>query len=172
MLNRACDAREDIEAIFSDQGDELICNVSDPGITGTIKPAQEFSVFNGENAQGNWTLKVVDAAEFDTGFLEAWSLEICSSEAVLGVNNFVFDDFNVYPNPSNGNFKVKFNSEDTGDVDIMVYDILGRKIAHQTYKNQLNSFEENLDLSQVNGGIYILSVKRANKMSSHKIRIK
>lgn len=172
LLNRACDAREDIEAIFSDQGDELICNASNPGITGTIKPAQEFSVFNGENAQGNWTLKVVDGAEFDTGFLESWSLEICSSEAVLGVNNFVFDDFNVYPNPSNGNFKVKFNSEDTGDVDIMVYDILGRKIDHRTYKNQLNSFEENLDLSQVSGGIYILSVKRANKMSSQKIRIK
>ena len=172
LFNGACDAREDIQATFSDQGDELVCNPSNPGVTGTVKPAQEFSVFNGENAQGNWTLKVVDGAEVDTGFLESWSLEICSSEAVLGVNNYVFDDFKVYPNPSDGNFKVKFNSEDIGDVDIVVYDILGRKIAQQTFKNQLNSFEQNMDLSQVSGGIYILSVKRANKISSHKIRIK
>ena len=172
LLVNKCDAREDIQAVFSDEGIELTCNSSNPGIAGIIKPSQEFTGFNGENSQGNWTLKVVDDGAVDTGFLESWSLEICTSEAVLGVNNYVFDDFNVYPNPSNGDFKVTFRSEDTGDVDIVVYDLLGRKIVDQTYKNQLNSFEQNMSLNQLAGGIYILSVKRANKMSSHKIRIK
>ena len=173
LLVNKCDAREDIQAVFSDEGIELTaCNSSSPGITGIIKPSQEFTGFNGENSQGNWTLKVVDDGAVDTGFLESWSLEICSSEAVLGVNNYVFDDFNVYPNPSNGDFKVTFRSDDTGDVDIVVYDLLGRKIVDQTYKNQLNSFEQNMNLGELAGGIYILSVKRANKMSSHKIRIK
>jgi len=173
LLVNKCDAREDIQAVFSDEGIELTaCNSSNPGITGIIKPSQAFTGFNGENSQGNWTLKVVDDGAEDTGILESWSLEICSSEAVLGVNNYVFDDFNVYPNPSNGNFMVTFRSEDTGDVDIVVYDLLGRKIVDHTYKNQLNSFEQNMNLGQLAGGIYILSVKRANKMSSHKIRIK
>lgn len=172
VLNGNCDALEDIQAVFTDEGIELACNTGNPGITGDNKPAEVFSGFNGENSQGNWTLKVVDGADDDTGFLEAWSLEICSSEAVLGVNNYVFDDFKVFPNPSDGNFTVKFHSEDTGDVDLVVYDILGRKIIKQSYKNQLNNFEENLELGNLSGGIYILSVKRANKMSSHKIRIK
>ena len=143
-----------------------------PGISGTIEPIQELSTFNGENAQGNWILKVVDGAADDIGFLEAWSLEICSSEAVLGVNNYVFDDFTVFPNPSDGRFNVKFRSEETSDVEILVYDILGRKIVKKNFKNLSNNFDERIDLQDVAGGIYILSVKRGNKVSSHKIRIK
>ena len=83
----------------------------------------------------------------------------------------MFDDFKVFPNPSDGNFTVKFRSDDTGNVDIVIYDLLGRKVVNQSYKNQFNNFEENLELGSLAGGIYILSVKRANKMSSHKIRI-
>ena len=86
LLVNNCEDQDDIQAIFSDEGLELTaCNSSSPGITGIIKPLQEFRGFRGENAQGNWTLKVVDDSDLDTGFLESWSLKICSSEAVLGV---------------------------------------------------------------------------------------
>jgi subtilisin-like proprotein convertase family protein len=172
LISNACDASEDIEAVLSDDGDPLSCNVFSPGISGSKKPVQELSQFNGENAQGNWILKVVDGAADDIGFLEAWSLEICSSEPVLGVNNYVFDDFTVFPNPSDGRFNVKFRSEETSDVEILVYDLLGRKIVKKNYQNQSNNFDERIDLQDVAGGIYILSVKRGNRMSSHKIRIK
>jgi len=172
LISNACTASEDIQVVISDDGDPLSCNVFSPGISGTKKPVQELSLFNGENAQGNWILKVVDGAADDTGFLEAWSLEICSSEAVLAVNNYVFDDFTVFPNPSDGRFSVKFRSEETSDVEILVYDLLGRKIVKKNYKNLSNKFDERIDLQDVAGGIYILSVKRGNKMSSHKIRIK
>ena len=175
LISKACDASEDIQVVFTDSGDPLgpsNCNNTSPGISGIIKPSEAFAAFNGENAQGNWILKVVDNAEVDTGFLEGWSLEICSSEAVLGVNNYVFDDFTVFPNPSNGKFMIKFQSEDAGDVDVFVYDLLGRKIVQRTYKNLSNDFEQEMNLQDVAGGIYILSVKRGNKMSSHKIRIK
>ena len=171
VLNRDCAESDDVQAIFSDEGIEIVCSSSSPGIRGEPKPVEEFASFIGDNSQGNWTLKVADNQADDTGYLEAWSLEICSSEPVLGVNNYVFDDFKVFPNPSDGNFTVKFHSEDTGNVDIVIYDLLGRKVVNQSYKNQFNNFEENLELGSLAGGIYILSVKRANKMSSHKIRI-
>jgi len=171
VLNRDCAESDDVQAIFSDEGIEIECNSSSPGIRGEPKPVEEFASFIGENSQGNWTLKVADNQADDTGYLEAWSLEICSSEPVLDVNNYVFDDFKVFPNPSDGNFTVKFRSDDTGNVDIVIYDLLGRKVVNQSYKNQFNNFEENLELGSLAGGIYILSVKRANKMSSHKIRI-
>ncbi|MDN3642982.1 zinc-dependent metalloprotease family protein [Lutimonas halocynthiae] len=171
LVNRICDESDDIEAVFSDDGEGLSCNFSSPGISGTLKPAQELSAFNGEDAQGKWILKVIDHETVDTGFLESWGLEICSSKSVLDVNNYVFDDFKLFPNPTEGIFTVKFRSENLGDVDITVYDILGRMVSDHTYKSQQNSFEEQMDLSQVSKGMYILRVKRGNKISSQKIHI-
>ena len=171
LVARACDAMEDIQVVFSDAGDPFACNAFDPGISGIKKPFEELAKFNGENAQGNWILRVVDGAEADVGSIEAWSLEICSSEAVLGVNNFVFDQFNVYPNPSDGIFNIKVRSEETGDVEVVVYDMLGRKLVRRNYRELSNTFERQLDLRGMSGGIYILSVKRGNKMSSQKIHI-
>ena len=171
LINRICGSSDDIEAIFSDKGEDLSCNFSRPAISGTVKPAQELSVLNGENAEGQWILKVVDNQKIDAGFLESWGLEICSSESVLDVNNYVFDDFKLFPNPTDGIFTVKFRSENLGDVDITVYDILGRVVSGHTYKSQQNSFEEQMDLSQVSKGMYILRVKRGNKISSQKIHV-
>jgi subtilisin-like proprotein convertase family protein len=42
--------------------------------TGLFKPANPLSILKGENPNGVWTLKVVDAAEFDTGSVRAFSL--------------------------------------------------------------------------------------------------
>lgn len=171
LVNRICESSDDIEAVFSDDGEDLTCNFSSPGISGTVKPAQELSAFYGEDAQGEWILKVIDHQTVDTGFLESWGLEICSSKSVLDVNNYVFDDFKLFPNPTDGIFTVKFRSENLGDVDITVYDILGRVVSGRTYKSQQNNFEEQMDLSQVSKGMYILRVKRGNKISSQKIHV-
>ena len=171
LISSACDASQDIQVVISDDGDPLSCNVFSPGISGSIKPSQEISGFNGESAQGNWTLKVVDGQDADTGFIEGWSLEICTSEAVLGVNNYVFDDFAVFPNPSDGLINVSFRSEETSDVEIVVYDLLGRKMVQKDFRTSSNAFDEKINLENLAGGIYILRVKRGNKMSSHKIRV-
>lgn len=173
LISNACDAREDMQVVFSDDGEPIgDCNLSNPGITGIKRPIDQLATFAGENAQGNWILKVVDGAPDDIGNIEAWSLEICSAEAVLGVNNYVFDNFTVFPNPSDGFFTVKFESEETGDVDVAIYDLLGRTVAKKTYKTISSKFEKEFDLRSVSGGIYMLSVKRGNKVSAHKIRIK
>lgn len=41
-----------------------------------------LSVFNGENAQGTWTLWISDRAKFDAGALNAWSLRVSPADAV------------------------------------------------------------------------------------------
>jgi len=172
LISNACSDRNDIEAVISDDGEVLSCNFGSPAISGSVKPVDQLSSFNGENAQGNWILRVVDNGLADFGFIEAWSIEICSSEPVLGVNNYVFDEFVVFPNPSDGQFNVKFRSEETSDVEILLYDLLGRKIVQRNFKNAANRFNEVIDIQDIVGGIYILSVKRGNKISSQKVRIK
>jgi len=133
LLSGACfdEPNDDIDVIFDDNGGNLVCSGSPtpPVISGSIIPNQFLSGFAGENSSGTWKLKVVDDALGDTGSIESWSLELCTSELVLGVNLFVFEDFKVYPNPSNGIFNVQFTSKNTSDVEITVFDLLGRKIS-------------------------------------------
>jgi subtilisin-like proprotein convertase family protein len=57
---------------------EATCNSTAPfAINGTYQPIDRLSGFDGNDAQGVWTLKVSDSAAEDGGTLVAWSLELC-----------------------------------------------------------------------------------------------
>jgi len=43
---------------------------------GGFRPEGTLSAFDGKNARGTWTLYVYDAARYDTGWLNSWSLRI------------------------------------------------------------------------------------------------
>ncbi len=74
---------------FNDEGDAMVCVSFAPSISGNILARSNLSQFYGENANGAWKLIVADMASGDDGVLESWSLEICSSKAVLAVNQFI-----------------------------------------------------------------------------------
>ena len=171
LLSGACNGSENIvSAIFDDSGVEIECQF-DPGITGVVRPFQSLSEFTGESTRGIWKLRVVDSWEDDFGTLNDWSLEICNSEPVLAVNNFVFDQFKIFPNPSNGRFRIQFTSQITGDVDAILYDLLGRKVAERTFSSNDNAFDEEVNFANISSGLYILRVRRGNKISSQKITL-
>jgi len=171
LLSGACNGSENIvNATFDDSGVEIECQFN-PGITGVVRPFQPLTEFIGESTRGIWKLRVVDSWEDDFGTLNDWSLEICNSEPVLAVNNFVFDQFKIFPNPSNGRFRIQFNSQITGDVDAILYDLLGRKVAERTFSSNDNAFDEEVNFSNISSGLYILRVRRGNKISSQKITL-
>lgn len=171
LLSGACNGSENIvNAIFDDSGVEVECQFN-PGITGVVRPFQSLSEFTGESTRGIWKLRVVDSWEDDFGTLNDWSLEICNSEPVLAVNNFVFDQFKIFPNPSNGRFRIQFTSQITGDVDAILYDLLGRKVAERTFSSNDNAFDEEVNFANISSGLYILRVRRGNKISSQKITL-
>ena len=173
LLSRACDVSEDIENVtFDDSGGEIECGFPPAtGITGVIKPLQALSSFSGESAQGSWKLKIIDREAQDLGRLVDWSLEICTSEPVLGVNNYVFDNFKVFPNPSDGSFRIQFNDESSADVEITIYDLLGRKVSERRFATPSPSFDEEVNFDGLSSGLYILRVKKGNRISSQKISI-
>ena len=171
LLSGACDASNDIDVTFDDAGNDLICSSGTPVISGEVKPSQTLFAFNGESSDGTWKLKVVDGAKDDQGSLESWSFEICTSEPVLQVNNYVFNNFRVYPNPSNGIFYIKFNSRNTSNVEINLFDIMGRNIYKKIFNHNSSLFNESVELQDIASGIYILQVKRGNEISSQKLQI-
>ncbi len=46
----------------------------DPAGGGTFRPSQALVVFDGENADGVWTLRITDASNGDGGQLDSWGL--------------------------------------------------------------------------------------------------
>ncbi len=84
--NFGCDG-DNIEATFDDDAFataddfENTCEGSAPTIQGDFQPLDAFSIFNGENAMGTWTLTVFDAFAEDGGSVNGWDLELCTSIA-------------------------------------------------------------------------------------------
>ena len=160
LVANPCNANisvNDINATFDDAGTAFVCGDL-PGISGTVIPTQPFSTFVGESSTGTWTLSVVDAYNQDGGALNSWSLNICSMASPLSVVENQLQNFALFPNPNKGNFTVQFNSKSTKAVSIVVHDISGRSIFEKKYSNT-GLFSENLQLDNVQAGVYLVTVQ-------------
>jgi len=74
----------------------------------------------------------------------------------------------IYPNPNNGNFILKFNQQTNEPKNIFVFDAIGRKLFSK------NNFYENnlaLDLSQYSKGVYQVQVISKSQSITKKIVI-
>ena len=167
---RSCndDQYGDINVTFQDGAPTFIC--ANP-TTGTYSPESPLNVFNGVNFNGDWQIVLVDFYIGDTGTLNSWSIELCSTTVTpLGVDEFSLENtFSVYPNPNNGEFTIEFNASNSGDVNIDVYDIRGRSVYNKLYENSSNRFTEKINLGSVQSGMYLLNVNDGNRTITKKI---
>lgn len=92
-------------------------------------------------------------------------------QGVIGVSDFTFKDFSVYPNPSNGVFNLAFTPDSTENIEVSLYDLRGRLINQLKYDNvSINStFNKQLDYNYIDSGMYFLVVKNGNKKTTKKI---
>lgn len=120
---------------------------------GTFLPVESLSVFNGENGQGIWTLKVEDVVDGEGGVFETWGLQLCySSDIVNGVDERSGVEANIYPNPTQNQISVALSVQTTGTISMV--DISGRIISQQTIQGQKTNF----DLSPLMNGIYFVKI--------------
>jgi subtilisin-like proprotein convertase family protein len=153
---------------FTDDGGTIDCGLIVPTSTVTA-PVQDvmphgdpLASFNGQNPQGDWKFRVYDHIPGDNGSIRFWNLEICTQNAQLANPGFDFVDFALYPNPNQGNFTVQFTSESTNEIKIKVHDMRGRTILERGFENT-GSFMENIQLPDVETGIYLVSVQDGEK---------
>ncbi|MEM8734375.1 MAG: proprotein convertase P-domain-containing protein, partial [Planctomycetota bacterium] len=72
------------DTIFDDQADTSINDGAAP-FTGTFRPNEPLSNFAGD-PNGIWQLEVSDNANFDTGTLDSWSIEVSTGEDSVPVD--------------------------------------------------------------------------------------
>ena len=157
------------DTTFDQEGTDGPITGGSAPFTGSFVPEGDLSTIYGENAQGDWTLTIVDDANQDGGTFNSFDLYLCV-QGSLSVDEFsnTLSDFVVYPNPNNGTFNVKLNSSSTNGISMTVYDISGRRVFDKRYESS-PTFNETVNLNNVQAGMYILEVSDGVKKQSKKI---
>ncbi|MBW3520146.1 reprolysin-like metallopeptidase [Flavobacterium sp. NKUCC04_CG] len=75
-----------------------------------------------------------------------------------GQESFDLSEFSLYPNPTNGVFNIKYQPKTLDKITISVHDLAGRMISHKTYNNN-GDFNQEIDLTQAQTGVYLVSVQ-------------
>lgn len=157
LLNRSCgDTSATLNLIFSDGSPAINCAST---AQQTVTPDSALSAFVGQNPAGNWTFRVYDNYTGDNGTVNSWKIEICTQTITnLSNQDFGLAEFTLFPNPNKGNFTVQFNSTSNNEVNIAVHDLRGRTIFNKKYANS-GMFTQNLQLDNVQSGVYLVTVQ-------------
>lgn len=84
-------------------------------------------------------------------------------------NNLELNRLAFYPNPNDGMFHLKFQAEETGDLQVRVYDLAGKTVFKEDVKDFSGNFEREIDLSGESSGTYLLQVIQNGKALNKKI---
>lgn len=93
------------------------------------------------------------------------------SKAIVGVEKEeVFEDLNIYPNPSNGFASIQFDLTQSTDVQISVHDITG-KVVKNYPRNTYASGNHMIDFdgSELPAGVYLVNFTTENNQITKKL---
>ncbi|QRM88965.1 T9SS type A sorting domain-containing protein [Lacinutrix sp. WUR7] len=166
LYDQNCVGENDLDITFSDGADAIVC--AEP-TTGVYNPDNPLSAFSGLNSAGEWTISIRDWYVGDVGTLNNWSIEICSSPTA-SINENSFNTFSLFPNPNKGVFTINLNSSSNKDIHVEVYDIRGRSVFNNSYVNTTD-FNQEINLSNVQSGMYLVKVSDGEKETIKKILI-
>ncbi|WP_417610009.1 PDZ domain-containing protein [Owenweeksia hongkongensis] len=93
------------------------------------------------------------------------AIGVSSSDA----NSFSEVSIELFPNPSNDNFKYKLKIDEGGKLDRMLLDPQGKVIENKTYKSKDGIYEGEVSLGDKPAGNYILIFKRGDKLITEKL---
>lgn len=88
------------------------------------------------------------------------------------VNDVTFDGFNLYPNPTKGEFTVNLQTIDSDKVSIQLIDVAGRLIDKKVFTNVGGYFSEKLFFDKASSGIYLLKISNGYKQTTRKLILK
>ena len=88
----------------------------------------------------------------------------------LGIHNNGFEKFILSPNPNSGKFTIDLTSRSGKNINIDVFDVRGVKVYSKMYNNKL-SFSNEIQLGNLDSGIYLVNVSDGNKEEIRKMII-
>ena len=112
----------------------------------------------------------VDVSDSNAGSLPNLLVNIQIEESLsVDENSFELSNITIYPNPTNGIVNVSINTDK--DVNILLYDMRGRKVYTNYYKNNSDTFNAEVNLGSIASGIYMLKVESEGKKYLKKLLV-
>lgn len=147
-------------------------------LTGTMSLQEgTLNVFNANTATGNWTLLLRDLIPGSAtlgGTVNRYQLEICTETFVLAplsIDEHARYEFALYPNPSTGQFAIRYSGNLSGlPIGISVYDSVGRSIKNFAF-NDSSLNDEIINLSGLQSGVYFVSLRQGTTVLSKKLML-
>ena len=104
------------------------------------------------------------------GETEDYSITIIDNTA--SIEDIAFEGFNLYPNPTKGEFKLNLTLVNTDKVSVQLYDVRGRLIDEKNYYNTVVNFSESILFKEASSGLYLLKVINGALKTTRKLIIK
>ncbi|MEO1032704.1 MAG: S8 family serine peptidase [Bacteroidota bacterium] len=120
------------------------------------------------------TLQSYTPGPFDPNpMMQDLSLIVTGNNVALSVGeNDLARRLSVYPNPSNGEFTISFQSNlnaPSDDVTVDIYDLSGRLVYKNSFVNNSSIFSETIRLNDINSGVYMVNISDGISKTSHKL---
>lgn len=135
--------------------------------SGTYRPSNPLTPFNGINPNGYWSLVATDTGPQGGGVLKAWCVILTVNCPVGGVQTIEIPSMYTleqnYPNPFNPTTKIKYGLPVNAFVKLIVYDILGKemKVLVNEFKTA-NKYEIDFDASALPSGVYFYKLQTSS----------
>ncbi len=84
-------------------------------------------------------------------------------------NELQIEDLSIFPNPSNGFFRIQFDVPERGDLEVDVHDTAGERIYQERITAYQGRYERTLDLNDKTSGTYYLVLRQNGKATTRKL---
>ncbi|MDG2447518.1 MAG: zinc-dependent metalloprotease family protein [Flavobacteriaceae bacterium] len=83
---------------------------------------------------------------------------IITVEGELNINDSTFENFAVWPNPSNGFINLSLSPSSNENIQVSLYDIKGSRVYTEAFESNGVVFQQSIDFNTLNSGIYFIKV--------------
>jgi hypothetical protein len=82
------------------------------------------------------------------------------------------EDMDVFPNPNDGTFKIRYENDNKKKTSVTVTDAAGRKVFEDKLGKFSGKYEKELNLIEFGSGMYTVTIQNGSNEEVQKVMIK